>query len=126
MQTHAPTHPARHGRHCSRVALHCGVVSVSAHCPATGPGYYHSEAGGGDGPAFTMAGKLPAQAREASAAGLLPGPGHYEVSRACGASGAAFTMAGRLGTILEQQEPTPGPGGCLVHLVRYLCEFCNQ
>lgn len=41
---------------------------------------------------------------------LLPGPGQYEAPGV--QAGAAFSMAGRLAPIAEQQDTTPGPGGC--------------
>lgn len=76
-----------------------------------GPGEYHRpQYPGADGPAFSLAGRLPSSLTAADTA-LLPGPGHYEVPAA--PSGAAFTIAGRLQTVPEQQDMTPGPGGSL-------------
>jgi hypothetical protein len=76
-----------------------------------GPGEYHRpQCAGMDGPAFSLAGRLPGALTAADAA-LLPGPGHYEVPAAPG--GAAFTIAERLQNIPEQQDLTPGPGKLL-------------
>lgn len=82
-------------------------------CDSPGPGAYHRPDlhSGSDGPAFTIAGKLPAAGTAADAAGMLPGPGQYEVPVV--QAGAAFTMAGRLESVFEQQETTPGPGAFL-------------
>lgn len=73
-----------------------------------GPGeYYRLAVPGADGPAFTLAGKLP-DASAAQSCALLPGPGHYEVPST--SSGAAFTIAGRVQVAEGQLDPTPGPG----------------
>jgi hypothetical protein len=78
---------------------------------AAGPGEYHRpQCCGMDGPAFSLAGRLPGALTAADAA-LRPGPGQYEVPAAPG--GAAFTIAGRLQTVPEQQDSTPGPGRSL-------------
>lgn len=81
-------------------------------CTCAGLGeYYRPQHPGADGPAFTLAGKLPGALAAADAA-LLPGPGYYEMPEAPG--GAAFTIAGRVQAGLEQKS-TPGPGKCLIY-----------
>jgi hypothetical protein len=75
---------------------------------STGPGeYYRPAVPGVDGPAFTLAGKLP-DASAVQSSTLLPGPGHYETPSTSG--GAAFTIAGRVQTATGQPDLTPGPG----------------
>lgn len=75
---------------------------------SAGPGTYDRPAlPGADGPAFSLAGKLP-DASTAQDTALLPGPGYYEVPGMD--RGAAYTIAGRVQTAGGQQDLTPGPG----------------